>query len=174
MVTGGNGTATDVFGELFEIMTGVSLVKVPYRGDYMADLFSGQVQIVFGPMPSLLTQIQDGRVRANMRSPIALVDRGTPGILHREGRQRPAACLPLFRGRAAATNVDEAAIARRGIPYRGEHRQAAERAAADLEGHSAAAKYGQPGRLIRKKGAAGSCSSENRPAANPCRRRPVN
>jgi tripartite-type tricarboxylate transporter receptor subunit TctC len=64
MVTGGNGTATDVFGEMFEIMTGVSLVKVPYRSDYMADLISGQVQIVFGPMPSLLTQIQDGRVRA--------------------------------------------------------------------------------------------------------------
>lgn len=57
-----------MFGELFEIMTGVSLVKVPYRSDYMADLTSGQVQIVFGPMPSLLTQIQDGRVRANMRS----------------------------------------------------------------------------------------------------------
>ena len=46
-----------MFGELFEIMTGVSLVKVPYRSDYMADLTSGQVQIVFGPMPSLLTQI---------------------------------------------------------------------------------------------------------------------
>jgi len=44
MVTGGNGTATDVFGELFEIMTGVSLVKVPYRSDYMADLISGLTQ----------------------------------------------------------------------------------------------------------------------------------
>jgi tripartite-type tricarboxylate transporter receptor subunit TctC len=30
----------------------------------MADLISGQVQIVFGPMPSLLTQIQNGRVHA--------------------------------------------------------------------------------------------------------------
>ena len=30
----------------------------------------------------------------------------------------------------------QAAIARRGIPYRGEHRQAAERAAADIEGYS--------------------------------------
>jgi hypothetical protein len=39
------------------------------------------------------------------------------------------------------------AIARRGVPYRGEHRKAAERAAADIEGHSAAAKFGQPERL---------------------------
>ena len=30
--------------------------------------------------------------------PAALVDRGTSGILHREGRQRPAARLSLFRG----------------------------------------------------------------------------
>jgi hypothetical protein len=36
---------------------------------------------------------------------------------------------------------------RRGILYRGEHRQAAKRAAADIEGHSTAAKFGQPGRL---------------------------
>jgi tripartite-type tricarboxylate transporter receptor subunit TctC len=64
MVTGGSGTATDVFGELFEIMTGINLVKVPYRSDYMADLLSGQVQVVFGPMPSLLAQIQDSKVRA--------------------------------------------------------------------------------------------------------------
>jgi len=37
-----------------------------------------------------------------------------------------------------------------GVPDRGEHRQAAKRAAADIEGHSQAAKFGQPGRLRRK------------------------
>jgi hypothetical protein len=31
------------------------------------------------------------------------------------------------------------------VPYRGEHRQAAERAAADVEGHPAAAELGEPG-----------------------------
>jgi hypothetical protein len=36
----------------------------------------------------------------------------------------------------------QSADARRGVPYRGEHRQAAERAAADIEGHSTAAKFG--------------------------------
>jgi hypothetical protein len=38
-------------------------------------------------------------------------------------------------------------LARRGVPHRGEHRQAAERAATDIEGHSAAAELGQPRRL---------------------------
>jgi hypothetical protein len=33
------------------------------------------------------------------------------------------------------------------IPHRLEHRQAAKRAAADIEGHSAAAELSQPGRL---------------------------
>jgi hypothetical protein len=36
--------------------------------------------------------------------------------------------------------------ARRGIPDRSQHRQAAERAAADIEGHSTAAELGKPGR----------------------------
>jgi hypothetical protein len=53
--------------------------------------------------------------------------------------------LPLFRRRAAAADVDEAAVARRGIPHRGEHCQATKRAAADIEGHSEAAGLGQPG-----------------------------
>jgi tripartite-type tricarboxylate transporter receptor subunit TctC len=64
MVTGGNGTSTHVFGELFMMMTGVELVHVPYRSDYMADLIAGQVQIVFGPIPSLIQYIRDGKLRA--------------------------------------------------------------------------------------------------------------
>jgi hypothetical protein len=42
---------------------------------------------------------------------------------------------------------DRVAIYRVSVPDRGEHRQAAERAAADIEGHSKAAKFGQSGRL---------------------------
>jgi tripartite-type tricarboxylate transporter receptor subunit TctC len=64
MVTGGNGTSTHVFGELFMMMTGVGLVHVPYRTDYMADLIAGQVQVVFGPLPSLVQHIRNGTLRA--------------------------------------------------------------------------------------------------------------
>ena len=41
----------------------------------------------------------------------------------------------------------KAAHARRGILDRSEHRQAAECAAADIEGHPEAAEYSEPGRL---------------------------
>jgi tripartite-type tricarboxylate transporter receptor subunit TctC len=64
MVTGGNGTSTHVFGELFMMMTGVKLVHVPYRTDYMEDLIAGRVQIVFGLIPSLIPHIRDGKLRA--------------------------------------------------------------------------------------------------------------
>jgi hypothetical protein len=36
-------------------------------------------------------------------------------------------------------------LSRRGVLDRGEHRQAGKRAAADIEGHSAAAEYGKLG-----------------------------
>ena len=80
--------------------------------------------------------------------PAAMVNRGRHGILHGEGRHRPSARVPLFRKRVAAALVNEKAHPRRGVPDRGEHRQAAERAAADIEGYSPAAEHGQPGRLV--------------------------
>ncbi len=48
MALHGNGSSNHIFGELFKIMTGVDLVHVPYRGNYMPDLLTGQVQVVFG------------------------------------------------------------------------------------------------------------------------------
>jgi tripartite-type tricarboxylate transporter receptor subunit TctC len=64
MATGGNGTATDVFSELFKIMTGVDFIKVPYHSDYMADLLGARVQAVFGPIPALVANIRNGKLRA--------------------------------------------------------------------------------------------------------------
>jgi hypothetical protein len=46
--------------------------------------------------------------------------------------------------------IDEMAITRRGIPFGRQYRQAAKRAAADIEKHSTAAEYSQPGRLRRE------------------------
>jgi tripartite-type tricarboxylate transporter receptor subunit TctC len=64
MVSPGIGSANHVFGELFEMMAGVELVHVPYRGSWFADLFSGQVQLTFNPMPASLGFITGGKVRA--------------------------------------------------------------------------------------------------------------
>src|SRR5499433_3067748 len=48
MGSSGSGSVSHVFGELFKMMTGIHLVHVPYRGGYVPDLLSGQVQVAFG------------------------------------------------------------------------------------------------------------------------------
>ena len=60
----GNGTAPHVFGELFKMMAGVDLVHVPYRGDFMADLLGGRVQVAFNPIVQSLEYIWTGKLRA--------------------------------------------------------------------------------------------------------------
>jgi tripartite-type tricarboxylate transporter receptor subunit TctC len=65
MGSGGNGGPVHMAGELFKMMAGVNLVHVPYRGEALAltDLLGGQVQIVFGSIPSSLGYIKTGSLR---------------------------------------------------------------------------------------------------------------
>src|SRR5262245_48296213 len=60
----GSGAATNVAGELFKAMAGVNLVNVPYRGSYLPDLISGQVQASFTPILQSLGYIKAGKLRA--------------------------------------------------------------------------------------------------------------
>jgi tripartite-type tricarboxylate transporter receptor subunit TctC len=64
--SGGNGSAGHMSGELLKMMAGISLVHVPYRGSAPAltDLLSGQVQVMFDPMPSSIGHIRAGKLRA--------------------------------------------------------------------------------------------------------------
>jgi len=62
MASTGSGTPTHVFGELFKTMTGIDMVHVPYRGSFMTDLLSGQVQVVFGPMSQSIEYIRAGKL----------------------------------------------------------------------------------------------------------------
>jgi tripartite-type tricarboxylate transporter receptor subunit TctC len=66
MASGGNGTAGHIAGELFKMMTGVNMVHVPYRGEghALTDLIGGQVQVMFGVMPSSIQHIRSGKLRA--------------------------------------------------------------------------------------------------------------
>ena len=64
MASSGNGSVSHVFGELFKMMTGVNLVHVPYRGGYVPDLLSGQVQVVFGTISSCIQYVMGGMLRA--------------------------------------------------------------------------------------------------------------
>ncbi|WP_426958264.1 Bug family tripartite tricarboxylate transporter substrate binding protein [Muricoccus radiodurans] len=62
----GQGSASHLTLELFRAKTGVNMVHVPYRGTapMMNDLMGGHVDLSFATTPSVLGQIQAGRLRA--------------------------------------------------------------------------------------------------------------
>jgi len=53
-------------GELFNMMAGVNMVHVPYRGSGPAvtNLLGGQAQVMFGDMPASIEHIRAGKLRA--------------------------------------------------------------------------------------------------------------
>ena len=61
----GIGTPSHLAGQLFNIMTGVNLQHVPYRGDgpAMADLIAGQVPVAFATMIASIEHIRAGQLR---------------------------------------------------------------------------------------------------------------
>jgi tripartite-type tricarboxylate transporter receptor subunit TctC len=65
MASAGTGTVTHIAGELFQMMAGVSLFHVPYRGaQVIQGILAGQVQLYFGIVASSLPHIKAGKLRA--------------------------------------------------------------------------------------------------------------
>ena len=66
MGTGGAGGPDHASGELLQLMTGIQMTHVPYRGTTPAltDLLSGQVQMVFCTIPSAIQYVKAGTLRA--------------------------------------------------------------------------------------------------------------
>jgi len=64
--SGGSGTSNHLAGELFNIVAGVKLVHIPYKGVNLAmnDVLSGRVQLVFIGIPAAVPHIKAGRLRA--------------------------------------------------------------------------------------------------------------
>jgi tripartite-type tricarboxylate transporter receptor subunit TctC len=64
--SGGVGTSPHMSGELLEMMAGIKLTHVPYRGTgpAMTDLLGGQIPVLFDNLPGSIQQIKAGRVRA--------------------------------------------------------------------------------------------------------------
>jgi tripartite-type tricarboxylate transporter receptor subunit TctC len=60
----GYGSAPNVNGELFKMIAGVDMVHIPYRGNTVPDLLAGQVQVMFGTLPSVISYIKAGTLRA--------------------------------------------------------------------------------------------------------------
>ncbi len=65
MASAGIGTPLHVSGELFNMMTGIDMVHVPYKGNAPAlvDLLGGQVQVMFSDLTAI-PFIRDGKLRA--------------------------------------------------------------------------------------------------------------
>jgi tripartite-type tricarboxylate transporter receptor subunit TctC len=66
MASPGSGTGAHMASELFKIMTGISMVHVPYRGSgpMLAGLLGGQVQFAFDTIFSSIEHIRSGGLRA--------------------------------------------------------------------------------------------------------------
>jgi len=66
MASAGTGSAPHMAGELFNVMAGVNLVHIPYRGQgpALADLLGGQVQVLFATSPGTIDYIRTGKLRA--------------------------------------------------------------------------------------------------------------
>ena len=62
----GSGTPGHLTGEIFKRAAGIDIQHVPYRGSAPAvtDLVGGQLQIMFDPLQSVLSNVQGGKLRA--------------------------------------------------------------------------------------------------------------
>src|SRR5258707_1170895 len=65
MGSGGVGSTGHMAGELFQLLSGIKLTHVPYRGESLAltDLLGGQVQIVFSTAGSSIQYIKADKLR---------------------------------------------------------------------------------------------------------------
>jgi tripartite-type tricarboxylate transporter receptor subunit TctC len=66
MASSGAGTSVHLSGEMFKFMTGIDMKHIPYKGagPAITDLISGQVDVLFDNMPSIIGHIRSGSVRA--------------------------------------------------------------------------------------------------------------
>src|SRR5206468_6340426 len=66
MASSGARTSVHLSGELFKFLTGIDMKHVPYKGagPAITDLIGGQVDVLFDNMPSIISHIRGGSVRA--------------------------------------------------------------------------------------------------------------
>jgi tripartite-type tricarboxylate transporter receptor subunit TctC len=62
----GIGTPLHLAAELFKVRTGTQLTHVPYKGGGPASIavLAGEVQVLFGSLPSVLPHVKGGRLKA--------------------------------------------------------------------------------------------------------------
>ena len=63
--SGGNGSASHLAGEMFNVLAGVKTVQVPYKGVVLAlnDLIAGQIQFTIPSPISAMPYVKSGRIK---------------------------------------------------------------------------------------------------------------
>jgi tripartite-type tricarboxylate transporter receptor subunit TctC len=111
--TAGVGASNHLATELFDSKAGIKMTHIPYRGTSLAvaDLISGQVQVVFADPVSALSQVRAGTLTAlavtsKERSPVApdlptVAESGYPGFdaIAWHGIMAPAGTPPAIVAR---------------------------------------------------------------------------
>jgi tripartite-type tricarboxylate transporter receptor subunit TctC len=66
MASSGSGTSVHLSGELFKAMAGIDMNHIPYKGAGPAiiDLIGAHVDVIFDNMPSIISHVRGGEVRA--------------------------------------------------------------------------------------------------------------
>jgi tripartite-type tricarboxylate transporter receptor subunit TctC len=61
----GSGSSNHLSMELFRLMTGTSMIHVPYKGSapMVTDLLGGHVQVAFDNVPNVISQVKAGKLR---------------------------------------------------------------------------------------------------------------
>lgn len=61
----GLGTLPHVLGEYFKVLTKTDIASIPYKGgeQVRADILGGRIQMGFGPPPSVMSLVQQGKFR---------------------------------------------------------------------------------------------------------------
>jgi len=63
--SGGNGSASHLAGEMFNVLAGVKTVRVPYKGPVLAlnDLIAGQLQFIMTSPVTVMPHAKTGRIK---------------------------------------------------------------------------------------------------------------
>ena len=121
----GNGSNGQVTGELFKQRASINILHIPYKGSAPAvqDLLSGQVQLMFDNLPSVLQLIRSSKLRAlavttAKRSPQlpdipTIAESGLPGF---DTSAWFALLAPKATPKAVRAEIERAAIAALSAP----------------------------------------------------------
>jgi tripartite-type tricarboxylate transporter receptor subunit TctC len=109
----GIGSAPQLAGLLFAKMAGIDTIGVSYRGGglVVTDLVAGRLDYGFPTAPSVLPQVQEGRVRA-LAVPTAQRSRLLPDIPTVAESGLPGYDVPSWYGLVAPAGTPQAALAR--------------------------------------------------------------